>query len=172
MPISTVGSCNRSAGFTLIELTVVVLLISLFAVSGLTLLINRDRGDLQASARRLAGVTKYLFNEAALSGREQRLVYDLDEGRYRAQELDETGELIDAEDLGRTAKLRSGIRFTDVTVSGRGLFSSGEVTVRIHPSGWLEETVVHLASAAGDELTLRINPLTGSAEIFDGYRTF
>ncbi len=172
MRISTAGSSSKSAGFTLIELAIVVLLISLFAVASVSLVLDRNRGDLQASARRLAGVVKYLFNEAALNGLEQRLIYNLDDGTYRSQELDASGQLYDAEDLGREARLREGIRFTDVKVAGRGSFSSGEVTVRVHPSGWLEETIIHLTSEGGEELTMRINSLTGSSEIYEGYRSF
>jgi len=41
-------------------------------------------GELAAAARRLGGTTKSLFNEAALTGREHRLVYDLERGSYRA----------------------------------------------------------------------------------------
>ncbi len=172
MRTSTAGSSSKSAGFTLIELAIVVLLISLFSVASVSLVLDRNHGDLQASARRLAGVVKYLFNEAALNGLEQRLIYNLDDGTYRSQELDASGHLYDAEDLGREARLRDGIRFTDVKVSGRGSFSSGEVTIRVHPSGWLEETIVHLATEGGEELTMRINSLTGSSEIFEGYRSF
>jgi general secretion pathway protein H len=172
MRTSTAGSCNRSAGFTLIELVVVVVLISMFAVASVSLVINRDRGELSSSARRLAGVVKYLFNEAALSGLEQRLIFNLDDGSYRAQVLDTNGYLYEAESLGRQAQLSDGVSFTDVTTGGRGNFSFGEVTVRIYPSGWLEETVVHLSAGQGEALTLRVNSLTGSTEIYSGYRSF
>jgi general secretion pathway protein H len=172
MRTSTAGSCNSRAGFTLIELVVVVLLIGLFAGASVSLVIDRDRGALKTSARRLAGVVKYLFNEAALSGLEQRLIYNLDDGSYRAQELDTDGYLYAAADLVRKAQLRDGVSFADVTVGGRGTFSTGEVTVRIHPSGWMAETIVHLTTGAGEDLTLRINSLTGSTEIYDGYLSF
>lgn len=172
MRTSTAGSCNNSAGFTLIELAVVVVLISLFAVASVSLVIDRDRGELRSSGRRLAGVVKYLFNEAALSGFEQRLIYNLDDGSYRAQVVDGSGYIYNAEDLGREAQLRDGISFSDVTVGGRGTYNTGEVTVRIHPSGWLEETIVHLTAGQGEDLTLRINSLTGSSEIYSGYRSF
>jgi general secretion pathway protein H len=148
------------------------MLISLFAVASISLVVDRDRGELHSSARRLAGVVKFLFNEAALSGLEQRLIYDLNDSSYRAQVLDSNGYIDNVESLGREARLRSGVRFADITVSGRGTYNTGQVTVRIHPSGWLEETIVHLIANDDEELTMRINPLTGSSEIYNGYRSF
>ena len=46
-----------------------------------------------ASARRLAGTVKYLFNESALDGREYRLIFDLKDATYSARRLEEDGTL-------------------------------------------------------------------------------
>lgn len=173
MPTSTTGSSNRQSGFTLIELGVVILLISLFTLISVPLLSNTARGNVEASARKLSGTVKYLFNEAALSGLEHRLVYNLDDGSYRGLVLETDGSLVDIGGPGKKSVLKRDVRFTGLTLPGRGSFSSGEVTVRIHPTGWLEETVVHLDDGkGGSALTMRINPLTGSSEIFEGFREF
>jgi general secretion pathway protein H len=160
------------AGFTLIEIVVVMVLISLFMVLSIPLFSNIGTSSLDTSARRLSGTIKYLFNEAALSGHEYRLIYDLDEGSYRAQELEASGELVEAEDQGRQAALKGAVRFKDLEVPGRGKFTAGQVTTRFDPSGWVEETIIHLDDGKGQMLTLRVMPLTGSAEIFQGYREF
>ena len=103
------------AGFTLVELVVVMVLISLFMVFSIPLFSNIGTSSLGTSARRLSGTIKYLFNESAMSGL---------------------------------------------------------ITTRIHPSGWVEETIIHLDDGAGEMLTLRVSPLTGTTEVFDGYREF
>jgi general secretion pathway protein H len=36
----------------------------------------------------------------------------------------------------------------------------------------VEETIIHLEDGAGEMLTLRVMPLTGTTEVFDGYREF
>ena len=172
MPTSTAGNLNKQSGFTLIELGVVILLISLFTLISIPLFSHTGRGDVQASARRLSGTVKYLFNEAALTGLEHRLIYNLDRGSYRALTLEADGSLVDVGGVGKTTALQRGVRFIGLTLPGRGTFSSGEVTVRIHPTGWLEETIVQLADDGGNALTLRMNPLTGSTEIFEGNREF
>ena len=127
----------------------VLLLIGLFA--GL-LVPNLDRvgqGHLDASARRLRGTVKYLFNEAALTGREHRLFYDLDHGTYRAMILQPDGELVALQGTGKGANLLDGVRFRELTLRGHGSFSTGEIMTRIHPTGWLEETIIHLQDQAG-----------------------
>ena len=76
------------------------------------------------------------------------------------------------DDSTGNATLKDGVSFSDISLPGRGTFTSGEVTVRIHPTGWLEETIIHLQDSNKNALTLRVNPLTGSSEIFAGYRDF
>ena len=115
MPEVTAMSCEQQkqyafrgrglAGFTLVELVVVMVLISLFMVFSIPLFSNIGTSSLGTSARRLSGTIKYLFNESAMSGLEYRLVYDLDQGLYRAQILEANGEQVDAPDQGRQAAL-------------------------------------------------------------------
>ncbi|MGK2907683.1 MAG: pilus assembly FimT family protein [Desulfuromonadales bacterium] len=160
------------AGFTLIEIVVVMAMVSMFMVLSIPLFGNFGTSSLDTSARRLSGTIKYLYNESAMSGREYRLIYDLDHGLYRAQILETDGALVDALDQGREAALKGAIRFKDLQVPGRGKFSAGQVTTRIDPSGWVEETIIHLENGDGEMLTLRVMSLTGTTEIFQGYRDF
>lgn len=169
---------NRAArgegrsGFTLIELSLVLFLIGLFAALTLPLLTGIGRNDLRASARRLTGTVKYLYNEAALSGLEHRLVLDLDRKSYFARRLEASGELVAADRFGREKSLPGGIDISSVTVAERGSFTSGQVTVAIYPAGWVEETIIHLERDEQHKMTLRIKPLTGTTEIYEGYREF
>jgi len=142
--------------------------------SGLTVPLLARLGDsgLDSSARRLRGTIKYLFNEAALTGHEHRLVYDLDRGTYRAMILRPGGELTELQGTGKGARLMEGVRFRKLTLRGRGSFSTGEISTRIHPTGWLEETIVHLQDRGGAELTLRISPLSGVTDIYPGDKVF
>jgi prepilin-type N-terminal cleavage/methylation domain-containing protein len=166
-----VHKASGQSGFTLIELGVVVVLLALFAVFTIPLFSATGTSDLGYSARRLGGTIKYLFNESALTGREHRLIYNLDHGTYRARIVEVDGEIVDLPGLGKEASLAGDVSFRDVQLPGRGTFTSGEVTVRIYPSGWVEETGVHFESGSGDVLTLHVMPLTGTSEIFEGYKT-
>lgn len=163
---------DSRSGFTLVEIVVVVVLISLFMVLSIPMFGQVGDGNLKSSALRLSGTIKYLFNESALTGLEYRLIFDLDGGTYRAQILEPDGQLVDAVDQGRQAALKGPVRFEDLHLPGRGHFSMGQVTTRIDPSGWIEETIIHLDDGDGEKLTLRVMPLTGTTEIFQGYREF
>ncbi len=171
MPISTAGKSSNS-GFTLIELAVVLLLIGLFSALTLPMLTGIGEDGLDASARRLAGTVKYLYNESALTGRPYRLVFDLDEETFAAKRQEENGELVEVTGTGRQQHLKKAVRFRDVEVVGKGKSTSGEVTADIHPVGWLDETVIHLDDGGDRVLTLRLMPFTGATKIYQGYREF
>jgi general secretion pathway protein H len=172
MPTSTAGNWNNENGFTLIELTIVVLLLGLFSVLVVPRLPGVGEDGLKSSARRIAGTVKYFFNEAALSGRPHRLEYNLDAGTFRVRRIEADGEVVELGGTGREQHLKGDVRFKDIVIPARGSFSHGEVTTMIQPVGWLEETVVHLEEEEGRAMTLRIMPFTGTTEVFDGYREF
>jgi hypothetical protein len=152
--------------------SVVVLLIGIFAFLVIPRLDISGAGQLNLAAKRLSGTTKYLLNEAALTGREHRLIYNLEEGSYRGLRLEPGGELVTLDGPGRLTRLGREVRLRGLTLPGRGSFTSGEVVTHIYPAGWLEEAVIHLENRQGEQLTMRISPLTGAAETFDGYRDF
>lgn len=172
MRTSRAGRSTSAAGFTLIEISVVVLLIGIFALLVIPRLDISGAGQLNLAAKRLSGTTKYLLNEAALTGREHRLVYNLEEGSHRALRLEPGGDLVPLDGPGKLTRLGRDVRLRDLTLPGRGTFTTGEVVTHIYPAGWLEETIVHLENRRGEQLTMRISPLTGAAEIFTGYRDF
>ncbi len=161
-----------AAGFTLIELMVVIVLVGLFSALVVPLVTGVGQDGLKLSARRLAGTVKYLYNEAALTGRPHRLVFDLDAGTFGGRRLEVSGELVPLTGTGRDQDLRGGVRFRDVVVAGQGQSSSGRTFSSIQPVGWIDETVVHLKGGGDRELTLRLLPLTGTTEIYEGYREF
>jgi general secretion pathway protein H len=163
---------NRESGFTLIEMTIVVLLLGLFAALVVPRLPGVGADGLKSSARRIAGTVKYFFNEAALSGRPHRLAYNLDEGTFGVRRIEADGEVVELSGTGREQRLKGNVRFKDITIPGRGAFSQGEVNTEIQPVGWMEETVVHLEEEDGRTMTLRIMPYTGTTEVYDGYLEF
>jgi len=179
MPTSRAGTSTdfhrdrpSQAGFTLIELALVLLLIGLFSTLVLPVFDGFGDGALRSEARRLAGTVRHLFNEAALSGRPHRLRFDLDGGTYGGRRLEEDGSLVSVGGSGRDHALPHGVRIRDVVVAGHGRSSSGQVETLILPVGWIEETVVHLDGGGELILTLRMQPLTGDTEVYEGYREF
>ncbi|MEZ4485465.1 MAG: prepilin-type N-terminal cleavage/methylation domain-containing protein [Syntrophotaleaceae bacterium] len=172
MPISKAGNRTDIKGFTLIELAVVTLLIALFAGLTIPLLFGGGQRDLRSTGRRISGMTRWCYNEAALSGREHQLVFDLERQVFFVRRLRPTANSSSSPDRAKNGRRPARFNSKDVAVTGRGRFSSQTVAIRILPVGWLEETVVHLESDDGEQLTLRLMSLSGTSETYDGYREF
>lgn len=162
----------KTRGFTLVELMVVLFLIALFSALVIPRLPEIDAGGSERGARRIAGTIKFLYNEAALSGREHRLLFDLDNNALRPLTLNANREVVAVQGLAAESKLPSGVRLLAVAVAGQEKVSSGVTTLSISPTGWLPQTVIHLESADQKILTIRLLSYTGSAEVYEGYREF
>ncbi|NIQ94104.1 MAG: prepilin-type N-terminal cleavage/methylation domain-containing protein, partial [Desulfuromonadales bacterium] len=156
---------STEAGFTLIELTLVIALLGLLLGLVMPRLPAIGENRLEASARRIAGMVRYLYNEAALSGLEHRLTFDLDKNALGGRKLETDGELVALTGSGREHTLSSSVDIVDVSIPGRNRINSGQVNSRIFPVGWMDETVIHLKSD-DRTLTLHMQPLTGTTDIY------
>ena len=76
MPISRAGNSTES-GFTLVELAVVLVLVGLLLGLVLPRLPGVGEDRLEATARRISGMTRHIYNEAALTGQEHLIRFDL-----------------------------------------------------------------------------------------------
>lgn len=79
----------QAGGFTLIEVLVVLVLLSL--VMGLVAQGVRSiaKSDLRASSVKMAGAIRYLFDRASTTGKIHRLVIDFESGKYWAEVSDD-----------------------------------------------------------------------------------
>ncbi|PLX93058.1 MAG: hypothetical protein C0620_08255 [Desulfuromonas sp.] len=172
MPTYKVGRLNNQQGFTLVELSIVVALLSLFAVLSIPLLSTVAENNLNHSARRLAGMVKYLYNETALTATRHRLVFDLDSNQCRVEQLSDLDEWQPPEGRVRSYTLPANIDIKDIWMAQRGKATTGTVTILFHQQGWLPETTIHLQQDNGKELSLHLLPFTGTTEIKEGYQEF
>lgn len=81
------------AGFTIIELTVVLVIIAGLFVMGTVVVGQVTRADLKGQAMRVAGTIKYTYAQAAIRQRYYRLVMNLDDSTYRV-------EMVEQDDVG------------------------------------------------------------------------
>ena len=77
------------AGMTLIEVMVVMVLIILMVGSAVAGIRSMAKSDLRASASKMAGAVRYLFDRASTTGKVHRLVLDMDKRRYWAEVSDD-----------------------------------------------------------------------------------
>ncbi|NOY14030.1 MAG: prepilin-type N-terminal cleavage/methylation domain-containing protein [Deltaproteobacteria bacterium] len=166
----SVAGGTEPAGFTLIELMVVVSLLALVGLLSLPLMMNQGDSAERRSLRQVAGVVKQLYNEAVLTRDEYLLTFDFDRNSLRAYRLRSKGELNEKERFGKEVTL-SPLHLRQVDVEGRGSFRRGRVSVRIFPLGWMEQTRVVLVSEDGKLIQLTFSPLTGTTKIEDVHQT-
>ena len=164
---------TSNAGFTLLELSLVVFIIGLLV----TILLPRfgDIGGarLESSARRLAALVRYLNGEAAFSGHVYRISYDLGEQSYTVQVLvpfrGATEFVADPSPMSQPVRLPSGVAFADIRVSQAGRINTGQVFTHFYPQGYVDPTVVHLRDRQARMMTVIIPPITGEAKVYEGY---
>ncbi|MGH7822187.1 MAG: pilus assembly FimT family protein [Vicinamibacterales bacterium] len=168
------GTLSSSAGFTLIELSIVVLIIGLVSALAIPRLRSVTGAELAATTRRLAHATRYLYEEAALRGNVLSLILDLDRQQYWVAKLDDlTGELVeDGSLLSRRVALPDGIRIADVVLPGVGKLAGGLAPTRFYPEGYADGSVIHLVDGYGHAYTVRIDPIRGRGVVLEGYHDF
>ena len=166
MPMLPTGTSINRSGFTLIELLVVIVLLSLLSLISLPLLTNRGDGDERLILRRIAGTVKQLYNEATLTRDEHLLTFNFSRNSLLAFRLRSNSGVIEKEPFGQEVMLTP-LRIKQVDVDGKGTFRTGQVSVRIFPLGWMEQTQLLVLRENGDEVQLAFSPLTGSITIDD-----
>ena len=161
---------RRERGFTLIELSIVILIIAIIANFALPEFRSITGAELSSSTRRLAQTTRYLYEEAALRGMVLTLFFDLDRQEYWVAHPEEgTGLPVEDTDiLGRRVALPSGVRIVAVTVPGAGTHSAGLVPTRFYPVGYADRSAIRLADENGHVYTVRIDPMRGKGVVSEG----
>lgn len=143
------------AGFTLLELTVVVFIIALMTSIVFPAFYswnNRVRTD----ARRTASLLRYL-NDSAISAKE---TYPL---KFNLREAELSWKGPDGEKSERVKSLAG------VDLQSQGELKEGEVTVFFSPLGIGEYMALHLRDN-DKEMTVSINPVGGRVKIAEGWQ--
>lgn len=160
----------RSSGFTLLELLVVIVIISIAAALVAPRLPTTEAGELQGSARKLAAALRHLEERSVAEKSAYRLRLNISANSVRiSRRLSSGDEVTPDERLLARDLLGSGISITDVTTSRLGKVSDGEVIIDIGGAGLKEFLIIHLASAAGQAFTVAAFPNNGRVKVVAGY---
>ncbi len=160
----------HSKGFTLIELTVIIVILGVM----LTLIIPRlgelGEANLKRSARHLTGMIRFLRDEAQATKADYRLRFDIHEGKYWAEVQQRTGATTVeyrkySSALGSEGSLSGQTTFRDVKVTGH----VDEPYIEFLKNGWVEPATIHLRDGDGRDFSLLVDPLMGRTELRDGY---
>lgn len=180
MNVATGSMARLRAGFTMVELMIVIAIIGLMTVTVTTSIEAMLPGErLNTSIRNLSADIRSIRSESISRGIEFRLIYDLDESRYRwstpfafdegllRQARDEEWEDGDRIEFPWQA-LADGVEFAAVHVAGVE-YSSGQVFVNFDPVGTAtDHSVILTQPRFNSTFTIEVMPLTGLVRMHDG----
>ena len=166
--------CLGCSGFTLLEISLVLLIMTVIFALVLPRLRDPGRGELAAQAHRLVLTFRLLRSEAALNGYAYRLNYDLDSQRYWVTPDEPGADLAefarDAGSLARGTRLESPVGIADIVLPTlAGKISQGQVYTVFYPDGSVDPTVIHITNGK-DAYTLYLDPMSGRLQQRLGYQ--
>jgi prepilin-type N-terminal cleavage/methylation domain-containing protein len=165
---------RSSDGFTLLELSLVLLIIVVILALVVPRFRDPGRAALLAQSHRLQLTFRFLRSEAVLDGRTYRLNYDLDQQSYWVTIADQSADLAEfARDngpLARRTQLENPVGITDVVLPTlAGKIAQGQIYTVFYPDGSIDPTVIHMANGR-EAYTLWLNPMNGRLNADPGYR--
>ena len=149
---------SRIAGFTLLELLVVVFIISLSLAVITPSLWKSEKSALKTEARHISSTMRYIYDETIGKKRPYVLGFNIDERSWGFESDNET----------RNFKIKRDIEIRDVFIPSHGEISTGEVFIVFGPTGPEEPLILHLMKGQS-EYTIIFNHLSGRTKIFEGY---
>ena len=167
-PINLQKTSHHNRGYTLIELLVVLVILSL--ILGITIPKFRQAllsDSLDATSLKLIGLVQDLRERAVSSNVSYILHFDIRNNRiwFFPRNGSEEEQEIARE---RAVELPEDIRIEDVWSWRSGTFYD-EAVILFSRKGYVEQSMIHLQSEDGREMSLELTPFLGSVKIHEGY---
>ena len=163
---------NRMQGFTLIEIMVVMLLISII----LAVAVPRfDSGILQNSrktiTRRMIHTIQGLRSKAIGEQITCALVLDISNDSYWTVD-DTMDELTMAQATEKASKLPGDIHFMAAIFPNQDPIRSGNIEIQFHPGGYADYALIQLQTDNGQRFTYLVEPLLPKLKVVDEWLNF
>jgi prepilin-type N-terminal cleavage/methylation domain-containing protein len=176
-PHTRTNLSDSHSGFTLIELTVTLLIVSVILGFVLPRIGNMVySSDLKQSVRQLRAILSVARSLTTRDRIPRRVVCDISNSEIRIEReiLEEGDDQVmvnyEAENsiLIRSFHFPKGVKIEDVITATGDKETDGEAYLRISKNGMISGNTIHIAKGE-ERFTLTINPLTGRVSIDEGY---
>ena len=157
--------CSRA--FTLIELTVVILIISLSLTIALPkfALGSDPRFLLKANVNKITSILEYAYQQAACRQLTYLFNIDLVEGTYWISNQNKDGREVKVKEKFKLdGNLPEGVKFLNVKLFGENVINKNTITVRLNPDGYADPAEIVLTCSTGETMSIRINEFSGQIE--------
>jgi prepilin-type N-terminal cleavage/methylation domain-containing protein len=163
------GPLSYQVGFTLIELTVVIALISIM----LFVTLPRIKNDIfidqtKKTSRWLLTSVRYLKEASIRDQRDHTLHVDMDNGKlWMSYDLkaDENPE----KKVTGGLTLADGIRIRDVAFAGNRIITHGVAQIQFYAKGYSDNAMIHLVNENDREMSYHIPPFLPHMKIMEDY---
>ncbi|MHB8121505.1 MAG: pilus assembly FimT family protein [Desulfuromonadaceae bacterium] len=157
-------------GFTLIEIAVVMVIISMVMLMVIPRLPTSDQENLKISARTLASTIRYIQERAATSGTGYYLHLAPGSDTVGIFEISADGSGNEPSDpFLQKSPVKEGIIITDVRIPRLGKITDGELRIDVGIGGIRDFMTIHLRSAGGQFWTVMAFPSGGKVKVYEGY---
>lgn len=156
---------RASAGFTILEMLIVLFLLTVVVVVVFPRISLEE--DLGSTGRKLVGVLRTFQGLASTSQKPLKLYLDIDQGTYWMMLVEGKEERLPLDPGWKTPRsLPESIRFTEVSI-GQDKRFSGRVDVTFFANGRIEPVTMYLMDAKNNLLGLAVDSLTGGIRVSD-----
>jgi prepilin-type N-terminal cleavage/methylation domain-containing protein len=189
---------RKNAGFSLIEMLVVVAIIAMITGVALPTVSSYFQLSLNSASRDLATTIKETYNAAVVTGKVHRIVYDIKKNSYWVESgppdaLLDTKETKEKEErrkrfskadekennspftmektiTRKKVSLPRGVTYEDIiTQQSLEPLSEGIAYTHFFPHGLTEQSIIHLTDQSKHKASLVITPLIGNTDLYDRY---
>ncbi len=167
---SRLGYQYRQRGFTLIEMVVVLVVISLVAVLVVPLFPSTDAANLRTSARQLGTVIRYLGERSVTTKTPYRMVLDLGDETISVKKIVDGKENAPDDPFFARRLLAEGVTIDDVEIPRLGKLGEGIVNVDFGVDGLGDFVMIHLKGAKDHHFTVTAIPGGGRVTVQEGYQ--
>jgi prepilin-type N-terminal cleavage/methylation domain-containing protein len=163
------GTLSYHMGFTLIELTVVMALISIIFFVTLPRIKNDIFVDqTKKTSRWLLASVRYLKEASIRDQKDLTLHVDMDNGKFWITHALMTEEMLEKPDSGGLS-LADGIRILDVAFAGHRKMTDGVAQIQFYAKGYSDNAMIHMVNENDRELSYHIPPFLPHLKIIEGY---